>query len=150
MFVGGLNRVLAATVLPLYLVAGSYCSLGELAGGCPGLARAHGACVASATPTEVDHHSDGHRDHHAAPEPSNHERGDPSQGAPCCESVANALMPSAAARVLPPLPPTHHVMTAAIAETPVLMDLGVIVTLGGLPPPPRAGPAPRGRAPPPV
>ncbi len=139
---GGTRALAGVAVLPVYLVASNCCLLGEsLDRGCGPEAGAHEGCV---SPVATPAHDSEPRSHY----PSSHERPDSDQDAPCCDLIANALVPVRANTVSSTKPTSFVAVTPLITVTPVRVDVGVPAIFCSESPHTRASPTQHSRAPP--
>ena len=136
-------------MLPVYLVASNCCLLGgSLDRGCGQEAGSHDACVSSQPAPEHSHDSDTHHSGRAAHDAPDHDRPESDHAAPCCDWVANALLPGGARVAVALESASFDAVIPQIASAPVLVELGLAWTISVDSPPTRAAPLPRSRAPP--
>lgn len=146
---GGIRTLVGVVVLPVYLVASNCCFLGEsLDRGCRPEAGAHDGCVSTVATQSNAHESAAHHSEPSSQHPSSHERPDSNQDVPCCDSIANALVPASANTVATTKSTSFVAVTPLITVTPVRLNLGVPVIFCSESPPERAGPTQHSRAPP--
>ena len=136
-------------MLPVYLVASNCCLLGDsLDRGCGQEARSHDGCVNSLPDPEHPHDSDAHHSEPTARDSPDQDRPEGDHAAPCCNWVANALLPGSARVAVALESASFDAVIPQIATTPTLVELGVAATFSSESPPTRAAPSRRSRAPP--
>ena len=138
-------------MLPVYLVATNCCLLGDrLDRGCGQEAGSHDGCVNSQPASGHPHDSDTHHPESTAHHSPDQDRPEGDPAAPCCDRLANALVPGGAKVAVALQSASFDAVIPQIAMAPVLVELGVAATLSSESPPTRAAPFRRSRAPPPA
>ena len=143
-------RALAGSVvLPVYLVASNCCLLGEsLDRGCGQEAGSHDGCVNTQPASGHPHDSDAHHSEPTAHHSPDQDRPAGDHAAPCCDWVANALVPGGAKVAVAFQSSSFDAAIPQIATAPVLVELGIAAAFSGESPPRRAAPLRHSRAPP--
>ena len=136
-------------MLPVYLVASNCCLLGaRLDPACGQETGSHDGCVNSQPAPGHPHDSDTHHSEPTAHHSPDQERPEGDNATPCCDSVANALLPGGAKVAVELQSGSFDAVIPQIDTAPVLVELGIAATFSDESPPTRAAPLRRSRAPP--